>query len=563
MIQFKFPHFYLAAIFLLIVLISCKKEKSCEGCNTNDSPPVAEAGNDTTIYFPHDSILLDGTNSYDSVNQIKTYLWKQIQGPSATVINAPNKLQTQAHNFTKAGVYEFTLEITNDKGLHDIDTIRITLIDTTHSINLPPVAIAGSDKLVIFPINSVVLDGSSSYDPDNKIIAYKWELLSGTGNYNLQTPLSASTNLTDLSEGTYYFTLRVTDEGMISDTDTIQVTVQLFTGATVCMIPNAIKAGNLSQPHLDLISTEYKDKIYYASDSELEIFDPVTGIITDVLPLGQTRNSQRIIASDNQVMIAGGFTGTTNNYTPSDKVDIYSTITKTRTTANLSQPRGAVSVIEIAGKIFFAGGITTLPASKYSSRVDIYDIASKTWSQAEMPQAGIYAAIEVENKIWFVSTFSPSHNPYEITMYDPATRDWSSITLGFAIYDAPFVGFSSHENNIITLNNKIYFAGGQNVKVYDIPSKTWSTITLPTYRFGTKVGYSNNKIAFIGGLRNWFSYVVDIDIYDPATNKFTTMAMQHDLYYETITLYKNYIYSAGGVINNENNTLSTICKFSL
>ena len=61
--------------------------------------------------------------------------------------------------------------------------------DTTTSINIPPVAVAGDDITVELPRiwqdSSIILDGSASFDPDGKIIYYEWEKISGLDVYCL------------------------------------------------------------------------------------------------------------------------------------------------------------------------------------------------------------------------------------------------------------------------------------------------------------------------------------------------------------------------------------------
>jgi len=50
-----------ALLLSLIIFVSCKKELSCEGCIGNNKAPIANAGKDTTIPLPKDSITLDGS----------------------------------------------------------------------------------------------------------------------------------------------------------------------------------------------------------------------------------------------------------------------------------------------------------------------------------------------------------------------------------------------------------------------------------------------------------------------------------------------------------------------
>jgi hypothetical protein len=44
----------------------------------------------------------------------------------------------------------------------------------TCKTNNPPLAVAGPNAVIMLPMNSVSLDGSTSTDPEGSIIFYKW-----------------------------------------------------------------------------------------------------------------------------------------------------------------------------------------------------------------------------------------------------------------------------------------------------------------------------------------------------------------------------------------------------
>ena len=90
--------------------------------------------------------------------------------------------------------------------------------------NAAPTANAGNDQLISLPANQVTLNGSGT-DPDGTISTYAWTKVSGPANYTIVSPSSASTNVTGLVQGVYFFRLTVTDNNSATGTDDVQITV--------------------------------------------------------------------------------------------------------------------------------------------------------------------------------------------------------------------------------------------------------------------------------------------------------------------------------------------------
>ncbi|MFD2514454.1 hypothetical protein ACFSRY_11295 [Pontibacter locisalis] len=91
--------------------------------------PVAQAGNDTTIYVPFSSYTLNGKASTGS---IVSYRWKLIKGPSQQeVINydTSDKPKTFVDRLVKVGVYEFELTVTDYYNLSSVDTVKVTVAE--------------------------------------------------------------------------------------------------------------------------------------------------------------------------------------------------------------------------------------------------------------------------------------------------------------------------------------------------------------------------------------------------------------------------------------------------
>lgn len=92
--------------------------------------------------------------------------------------------------------------------------------------NQSPVANAGSDKTIQIPVNQVFLDGRQSSDPDGTITTYKWSVVSGPSGSTLLTSTKDTTSLILINAGAYTIQLTVTDNGGLSSSADIIVTLQ-------------------------------------------------------------------------------------------------------------------------------------------------------------------------------------------------------------------------------------------------------------------------------------------------------------------------------------------------
>ena len=86
-----------------------------DSASTN-RPPVANAGADQTITLPTNTVTLNGSGSTDPDNNITSYTWTKISGPSSFNIANANAVQTQVTNLVQ-GIYQFELKVTDAGGL--------------------------------------------------------------------------------------------------------------------------------------------------------------------------------------------------------------------------------------------------------------------------------------------------------------------------------------------------------------------------------------------------------------------------------------------------------------
>ncbi len=182
-------------------------------------PPIANAGGNQTITLPVNSVTINGSASSASSGSIVSYVWSETSGPSTvslsnTAINTLNNLQ--------AGVYVFSLTVTDNNGATGTDAVTITV---NAAANQPPVANAGASKTITLPVNNASLDGSLSSDPDGSISAYAWTQVSGPASSTITGAATSVATATGMVAGLYTFQLTVTDNKGATATATVKVTV--------------------------------------------------------------------------------------------------------------------------------------------------------------------------------------------------------------------------------------------------------------------------------------------------------------------------------------------------
>ncbi len=130
--------------------------------------PIADSGPDQSAAAGQE-VILDGKGSFDPDGSVSRYAWDFGDGQSASG-------QRVTHRYSKPGVYPARLTVEDDTGhANAIDYDEAIII-----VNAPPVAVAGSDRIAA-PGQNIQLDGRGSYDPDGKIISYRWDFSDGQG----------------------------------------------------------------------------------------------------------------------------------------------------------------------------------------------------------------------------------------------------------------------------------------------------------------------------------------------------------------------------------------------
>ncbi|MFZ3096926.1 MAG: PKD domain-containing protein, partial [Desulfosalsimonadaceae bacterium] len=182
--------------------------------------PKAYAGTDQTVN-ENQNVTLNGSGS-----SAGTASWVQVEGVSVTLSNPaasnPTFMAPDLNGPAATDTLVFHLTVTDAGGKTDTDSVTVTV----HWNNLAPTANAGADQTVEYG-DAVQLNGSGSTDPENNTLSYQWIASSGTINPALSDSATATPSFTaPNTSGWVLCQLTVTDNGGLSDTDTVKITVQ-------------------------------------------------------------------------------------------------------------------------------------------------------------------------------------------------------------------------------------------------------------------------------------------------------------------------------------------------
>ncbi|MFZ1686737.1 MAG: T9SS type A sorting domain-containing protein [Flavobacteriales bacterium] len=257
----------------------------------------------------------------------------------------------------------------------------------------------------------------------------------------------------------------------------------------------------------------------------------------DDLVLSEARYKIACAINGNLLITAGGINSDFG--TATGTVEIFDlSVDQLVANAQLSQARLELGAAAVGTKVLFAGGlIVNWNGSIYeiqgtSDVVDIYDVATETWSTATLSQARGGLAVAVSGtKAFFAGGYQGNNVASDVVdIYDAATDSWSTATLSQA--RAPFGGGAA-------VGTKVMFAGGTQaginhsdvVDIYDMITQQWSTATLSVARCGVQAAVTGSYALFAGGgddsMPDWsFLNAYDaVDIYNAATGTWSTATM--------------------------------------
>jgi len=453
--------------------------------------------------------------------------------------------------------------------------------------NKPPIAVAGSDQVIILPTDSVLLDGRTSSDPDGMISGWLWTKISGPASFNIIKQSDSLTKVKNLVTGKFLFELKVTDNAGLFAKDTVQImvtdpsqqnrpplsnagadtmitlpanTIDLdgsrssdpennITGYSWTKIsgPSSfsfVNANAVLTQVTNLMQGIYLFELKVTDVGGLSAKDTIQVIVNPAINnncvLSQTligslsiqRGSVNILAAGNKIVFAGGFVGPTGPpmYGASPRVDIYDRANQTWSVAELSLTRFAMGTTTLANKIYFAGGDNGHPCS----RVDIYDASNNNWSTAELsePREDVIA-VTAGNKVLFAGGFTSTGRSNKVDIYDQVSGNWSTAALSHPTSGGYPGYYAFAQSGVVSAGNNIYFmTGSNNIDIYDVQTNIWSThIVSPNQLVEGRVVLLDNKIYFSGSdgsnITPDYEYANTLEKYDISANNWSSINMSH------------------------------------
>jgi large repetitive protein len=195
--------------------------------NAVNHAPTANAGQNQNVYAGS-TVTLDGSGSTDPDGDSLTYSWIRVSGPvQVTLSGASTATPTFVAN--TVGNYLFNLTVNDGKVSSTTSSVTITVLRQ----NNPPVANAGSD-VHAYVGDDVVLNASSSYDPDGDSITFTWTQVSGAS-VQIFNASTAQPFFTPTTSGVFGFKVTVSD-GQVSASDNVTVTVDNHNQVPIAVI---------------------------------------------------------------------------------------------------------------------------------------------------------------------------------------------------------------------------------------------------------------------------------------------------------------------------------------
>ncbi|NER15571.1 PKD domain-containing protein, partial [Spongiivirga citrea] len=439
----------------------------------------------------------------------------------------------------------------------------IEILGGGSSVNQAPSAIAGATPLSGETPLEVTFTGSGSTD-DNGIVSYSWDFGDG-GSSTDADPVYSYTGI-----GVFSATLTVTDGGGLSDSASVQITV------------NDVNSGPLTiDPIADQFNNVNDTPTVSASASGGDPNENVTYSITGQ-PAGVTiePTNGQIIGVIQQAALTGGpnsdgvHTVTVTAAKPGS-VDVSTqfswTISPSGTLAWFDKDedenytaRHECSFVQAGDKFIMFGG------RENARTLDIYDYGTNTWASLTNSapiEFNHFQAVEYQGLIWVIGAFKDNNFPDEVPedhiwSFNPATQEW---------IQGPEIPQSRKRGStgLVVNNDKFYILAGNTnghsggfvpwFDEYDPATGIWTALQdAPRARDHFHAAVIDGKLyaasgRLSGGTGGVFGPVIpEVDVYDFSTSTWSTLPVGQNLptprAAAVVTNFQNKLLVAGGEV---------------
>ena len=243
--------------------------------------------------------------------------------------------------------------------------------------------------------------------------------------------------------------------------------------------------------------------------------------------------------------VAGAAAGTTIAFAAVGWVDLYDIATDTWSVHDLGQHREHVSAASVGNLILVAGGY--LGGGVHSDQVDIYNVDTKQWRTATLSTGrSRMATATVGTKVFFAGGWDGwGSNSRVVDVYDAATDRWSGLMLRT----------TSGGSAAAALGSRVFITDSDyvgDIDIYDVETETWDTASLSTTRTHPACVAIGDKVLFAGGYK-WpggpraGSDVVDM--YDATTDTWSTASLTVGRWNMAATVLGPFALFGGGAVD--------------
>jgi hypothetical protein len=243
-------------------------------------------------------------------------------------------------------------------------------------------------------------------------------------------------------------------------------------------------------------------------------------------------------AANGKLYVMGGYYKTLPSYQGTTRANVYDPATNTWSAiADMPRPITHAGVAAIGSNIWIAGGYPTLPNGQQqfaTTDVSIYNTLTNTWSAGpSLPAArGAGVMVAVGSTLRFISGVDSKR----VDQTEHWVLDTNNLAAGWT--NAASLPEGRNHVAAVVLNNTIYVVGGQlgtndatgpksDVFAYHPSTNAWTSVaSLPKKRshITDSTFVWNGKIVVAGGVSTGDHPLADVNIYDPATNAWSTLA---------------------------------------